>query len=313
MLTKQTIMFPESTAPLKKREGINSNATLMAAVRAYQDHMTEAGFSPHTFKAFSGDLRFLQLHFGPDAPIHSLGTDELNQFLYWLQYERGVPCSSKSYARRVTTLKSFFAWLTSIHVTPFDPAAAVLHHRITTPLPVILQDAEIDRLLQVTERMASAPKPDPRPHLLVSLLLQTGMKKAEVMRLTPDDFEDSDPQKPTVLISYDDPRLYHKERRLPVSPELLVTLDQYLTLYKPQSQIFDCTPRNLEYVLTDAAKQAELPNGASFESMRWTCAFRDYRDGMTENKLQEKLGLSSVTFRETLNKLGKLIAQQEEN
>jgi integrase/recombinase XerD len=273
--------------------------------------MDETGFSPHTIKAFSGDLRLLQNYFGPQVPIYELGTQELNQFLYWLQYERGVPCSPKSYARRVTTLKSFFGWLTSINVTPFDPAAAVVHQRITTPLPTILQNDEIDRLLEVTEGMANALKPDPRPHLLVNLLLQTGIKKAECMRLTPDDFEDFEPEHPTVLIRYQEPRLLHKERRLDVSPELMATLDQYLELYKPDERIFECTPRNLEYVLTDAAEQARLPNGASFESLRWTSAFRDFRDGMPHSKLQEKMGLSKVTFRETLKKLEKLASAQE--
>ena len=77
-----------------------------------------SGFSEHTVKAFTGDLRLLQNFHGPDTPIHEIGNDELNQFLYWLQYERGVPCSPKSYARRVTTMKSFFGWLTSIRITP---------------------------------------------------------------------------------------------------------------------------------------------------------------------------------------------------
>lgn len=313
MPTEQTIMFPDSDSPVKERESINSNATLIAAVRAYQNHMTEAGFSTHTVKAFSGDLRLLQTHFGPDIPLHELGTDELNQFLYWLQYERGVPCSPKSYARRVTTLKSFFGWLTSIQVTPFDPAAAILHQKITTPLPTVLTDAEVDRLLAVTVRMANALKADPRPHLLASLLLQTGIKKAECMRLTPDDFEDSNPNRPTVLIRYQDPRLLHKERRLPVSPELMRTLDEYLSIYTPSERIFECTPRNLEYVLTDAAEQARLAQGgASFETLRWTSAFRDFRDGLPHHKLQEKMGLSKVTFRETVIKLEKLASGEKE-
>ncbi len=312
MPTEQTIMFPETERLTQKQDTVGPNATLMQAVRAYQNHMEEAGFSTHTVKAFSGDLRLVQNFFTPATPIHTLGTDELNRFLYWLQYERGVPCSPKSYARRVTTLKSFFGWLTSIRATPFDPAAALIHQRITTPLPTILQDDEIDRLLMVTEMHVNAPRPDPRPHLLANLLLQTGIKKAECMRLTPADFEDSDPEHPTVLIRYQDLRLAHKERRLPVSAELMVTLDHYLAIYKPSERIFECTPRNLEYVLTDMAREANLPNSASFEALRWTCAFRDFRDGMPQHKLQEKLGLSKVTFRETLKKLEKLATGETE-
>ncbi len=288
-------------------------STLTDAILAYQDYMTETGFSLHTVKAFSGDLRLLQSYHGTDTLVHRLGTHELNQFLYWLQYERrGVSCSSKSYARRVTTLKSFFGWLTSIKILSFDPATALIHPRVTTPLPIILSNDEVDHLLNVTSAYATDDKrPDARPHLLVQVLLQTGIKKAECMRLMKEDFEDSNPKKPSVLIRYDNPRLMHKERRLEVSPDLMKTLDDYLDTYQPTEHIFDCTPRNLEYVLTDMAQEAELSNGASFESLRWTCAFRDFRDGVPHDQLRDKLGLSKVTWRETLQKLEKLAAQEE--
>ncbi len=307
MADAQSVMFPDAQSLAPTRDAINSNSTLLQAAKAFREHMEQKGFSPHTIKAFYGDLRLVRRFFGEDVPVSALGTDDLNRYLYWLQYERGIPCSPKSYARRVTTLKSFFGWLHSIQATPFDPAAKIIHQKITTPLPKILQDDEVDRLLEVTEKHISARKSDPRPHLLASLLLQTGIKKAECMRLTEDDFENSDPGNPTVLIRYQDPRLIHKERRLPVSPEVLDTLAQYVAIYKPTERLFECTPRNLEYVLTDAANEAQLPNGASFEMLRWTCAFRDFRDGMPHTKLQEKLGLSKVTFRETLKKLEKIL------
>lgn len=312
MAQEQSIMFPQAEELQPKKKPLSPNSTLRAAILGYENYMEESGFSIHTIKAFRGDLRLLERYVGPNILIHQLGTPELNQFLYWLQYERGVPCSSKSYARRVTTLKSFFGWLTSIKITPFDPAAPIIHQRITTPLPVVLTDEEVDRLLETTEKMTTALKADVRPHLLVSLILQTGMKKAECMRLTPDDFEDSDPKQPTVLIRYDNPRLLHKERRLDVSPELMVTLDQYLDAYKPDVNIFECTPRNLEYVLSDAAEAGNVDSGAAFETLRWTCAFRDYRDGVPPDKIRDKLGLSKVTFRETLGKLEKLAGNDEE-
>jgi integrase/recombinase XerD len=306
MAVDQTTIFSNDDAPVKDEPTVSPNSTLVQCVVGYQGYMKEAGFSEHTVKAFSGDLRLLQSFIEPQTPIHEIGTQELNQFLYWLQYERGVPCSPKSYARRVTTIKSFFGWLTSVRVTIFDPATAIVHKRIVSQLPQVLTDEEVDRLLEITESLTTDTKPDPRPHLLATLLLETGIKKAECMRLTPDDFDRSDPNQATVLIRYSDPRLLHKERRLDVSPEVLDTLDQYLEQYKPGENIFECTPRNLEYVLADVAELSHLPNKASFESLRWTSALRDYRDGASADKLRYKMGLSKVTWRETENKLEKL-------
>jgi integrase/recombinase XerD len=113
------------------------------------------------------------------------------------------------------------------------------------------------------------------------------------------------------LIRYNDPRLLHKERRLDVAPEVLETLDRYLEQYRPAENIFECTPRNLEYVLADVAELARLSNKASFESLRWTSALRDYRDGVAAEKLRYKLGLSKVTWRETETKLEKLNSGDE--
>ena len=57
-------------------------------------------------------------------------------------------------------------------------------------------------------------------------------------------------------------------------------MQQYLREYQPKVFLFECTPRNLEYVLGDTAKAAGLTKNVSFESLRWTAAVRDYRTGM---------------------------------
>ncbi|MEE8390412.1 MAG: hypothetical protein V3S14_06400, partial [Anaerolineae bacterium] len=69
-----------------------------------------------------------------------------------------------------------------------------------------------------------------------------------------------------------------------------------------------CTARNLEYVLANVAKQAELAHGLSFEMLRWTCAVRDYKTGMEADKLRQKLGISKITWREVGVKIARLTA-----
>ena len=43
-----------------------------------------------------------------------------------------------------------------------------------------------------------------------------------------------------------------------------------------------------------------------FETLRWTCAVRDYRTGMPEERLRQKLGLSKISWRETREKIFQL-------
>ena len=77
--------------------------------------------------------------------------------------------------------------------------------------------------------------------------------------------------------------------------------------YKPTDFLFDCTPRNLEYVLDEVGQKAGIRNiQVGFETLRWTCAVRDLRAGMDDTHLRQKLGLSKIQWREISMKLGKL-------
>ena len=292
--------------PVTQTKSVKAESSLASAAGAYYDHMVRQGFSEHTIKAFAGDLRLVQKYFGPSMPLNKIGTKNLNDFLTWLLHYRGVPCSPKSYARRVTTLKSFFGWLASIKVLPHDPAAPIVHARAKAPLPQFLNDNQVEKLLNAAEQKLNNPKPDPRPYLLAHLILQTGIKKSECVGIALRDIDRSG-KEPTVLIRYSNPRMQHKERRLSFAKELLPVLDQYLEKYQPQEYLFECTPRNLEYVLADISELGGLPDQVSFEMLRWTSAVRDYRDGMDHEHLRKKLGLSKITWRETSEKLAKIV------
>jgi len=311
MADSQVPLFPKKGAkgqygpPVTQIKSIDSNSSLATATSAYYDHMVRQGFSEHTIKAFSGDLRLLQKYFGGGMIISKIGTKDLNDFLTWLLHYRGVPCSPKSYARRVTTIKNFFGWLASIQTIPHDPAAAIVHTRVKTPLPVYLNDEQVEKFLDAADRKLNGPKSDPRPYLLIHLVLQTGIKKSECVGISLNDIDRSG-ENPTVLIRYNNPRMQHKERKLAFAAELLPVLDQYLEKYQPQEYLFECTPRNLEYVLADISEMAGLANQVSFEMLRWTSAVRDYRDGMDHDHLRKKMGLSKITWRETSEKLAKL-------
>ena len=44
----------------------------------------------------------------------------------------------------------------------------------------------------------------------------------------------------------------------------------------------------------------------SFENLRWAAALADVRNGIDEDEIRQKMGLSKVTWRETMKKLEKL-------
>ncbi|GAB4470451.1 MAG: hypothetical protein Kow00124_06560 [Anaerolineae bacterium] len=287
---------------------LDYNTPLGVAIQAYEKALALEGLSPYTIRAFRSDLNLLASWAGPDRVIGSFGAADLNRFLHWMLNERGVPCSPKTYARRVTAIKHFFGYLASVDALLRDPSVALVQKSVKSPLPDVLYDSEIDRALRVTQRLRTAPaSPDARPHMLLTLLLHTGIKKGEVMALTPADIIRKESQPPLLWIRYNNPRMRYKERKIELEPDWLVVYDEYMAQRKPSGPVFDCTARNLEYVLRDVATAAGLPpNRLSFETLRWTCALHDYLSGMDPDRLREKLGLSRISWRETASKLAAL-------
>jgi len=299
---------PQSTPSVAP--ALTPRSTLHKAHEAFHGHMIQQGMSVHTISAFDSDLRLLARYLGTRSVIGQIGTAQLEGFVHYLRHERGVPCNPKSLARRITTLKVFFAWLKGEDAIPTDPAAPIIHKRPTTPLPRVLSEDEINELLKATDIWRrERDKPDARPHLLVTLLLSTGIKKSECMNLSLTDVQTGGPDGPSLLIHYASVRQRFKERRLRLPADIATLVAEYAEQYKPTTKVFECTARNLEYVLDECTKRAGLPaRRVSFEVLRWTCAFRDFRDGMETDALRRKLGLSRITWADALDKLQRLAA-----
>ncbi len=304
----------EDEAP-HKATALTREASLQAALGTFERHMQDEGFSINTVKAFASDIRLLGRYLGIGTPIGEIGTKNLNDFLHWLTHERGVPCSPKSYARRVTALKVFFGWLHETGVLPQDPSAAVIQQSVSSPLPEAPRAVDVERALAAADGWRHGGperKPDARPYLLLTLLLKTGIKKGEAMAIVPNHIDDSDSAHPLLYVRYANPRLRYKERKLPLDPAWLDVLGEYMQQYQPTDTLFTCTARNLEYILHDIAEAAELSSGVlSFENLRWASAMQDWRDGVEHDDIRQKLGLSKIAWRETKTKLRRLMEREE--
>lgn len=291
---------------------LRADSSLKNAVQSFDEYMVRKGFSLNTIKAFRNDLKITLDFLGQETKLHEINTQHLYDFLDWLQHGRGKPCSAKSLARRITTIKVFFSWLHGIGVIGTDPAEPILQQSAKTPLPTILEDREVEQLVHAAQDyLWDQNKPDARPYVLVNLLLQTGMKKAECARLLISDFDITDPNAPEVTIRYNEERHAHKNRSISLSADLTPAITDYLKQYKPENFLFECTPRNLEYVLDEVGHKAVIERTqVGFETLRWTSAVRDFRRGVPEERLRLKMGLSKISWRETREKILKLTGQE---
>jgi integrase/recombinase XerD len=279
-------------------------------LNSWEMYMYDQGRSPHTIKAFLSDVRLLADYLPPDRKIGAITTSDLNNFLTWLEKERGVPCSPKSLARRITSMKSFFRWLQSGGVLAINPAEKVLQRSVISPLPQVLTDEEVNAVLLAADRYRRLPKPDARPYLLLLLLLETGIKKSECLGIHINHIDREAPEGPLVFIRYASPTNRYKERKINLTDEWLMVYDEYLQQYNPIDQLFPWSPRRLEYLLEDIGKEAGLEKHLSFDMCRWTCSLIDRSKNIEEDKIRQKLGISKIQWREVMDKLHLLAGEE---
>jgi site-specific recombinase XerD len=295
-------MSPENKIP----SHITARTSLVPAINSWRIYLNDQGKSPHTVKAFTADMLLLANYLPPDRPLGVITTNELNNFLDWMQRQRGVPCSPKTLARRITSIKAFFRWLLQYGVILVDPGEKVLQQSVISPLPQVLTQEEMQSVIDVAMKYRQATPPDARYFTLLDLLLETGIKKSECLSLSPNHIDLEAPGGPHLFVRYASPQHRYKERKIAISDEWIRAYEEYQGQYHPVEQVFPWSQRRLEYLLEDLGEEAGLSKHLSFEMCRWTCALNDLKSGVEANKVRQKLGLSKIQFREVKLKLEKL-------
>jgi len=285
---------------------ITDQTPLLPAIRSWEIFLLDQGRSHFTIKAFTGDMGLFSSFFPEDITIGAITTDDINRFLDWLQTVRNVPCSPKSLSRRITSVKSFFRWLSQSGRIPYDPAEKVLQKSVTSPLPEILTADEERRVVESALKLRTAAKGDSRPYALLTLLLSTGIKKGECLAINLNHLDLENPAGPRLFVRYSASGSRYKERNIDLTGDWVESYKEYSAQYHPADQLFPWSPRRLEYLLEDIGKDAGLKKHLSFDMCRWTCALNDWRSGMDREKIRQKLGISKIQWREVGLKLKQL-------
>src|SRR5262249_54786895 len=171
--------------------------------------------------------------------------------------------------------------------------------RPSPPLPELLFEDEVARL-------EAAAAEDVRCALLVGLLLSTGLKKEEVAHLRPEHVDVSDPAHPAIEVHFPGQAKRRRERRMELPAAWSTLYAAYVARYRPRERVFDCTDRNLNYILAAAVKRAGLTKRVTLQLLRDVYAVRQLRASVSLETLRERLGLSDEAWHESAEKYRKL-------
>lgn len=151
------------------------------AIDAYLTHLkVERNLSDNTITAYGTDLaQFAEFCEDTERPhaVDALDDGDISQFLIELT-DRGI--SSRTIARKLSTLKGLFKFLRRHRDLDTDPTARVDAPSFGKRLPVVLDLDEVEALLHAPDR--SSPE-GLRDWAMIEVLYATGLRVSELVNL----------------------------------------------------------------------------------------------------------------------------------
>ena len=185
------------------------------AIDDFLRHLRERNASPHTIKAYTGDLDVFAAYIGSRDPkvVDHIG---IRGFLSHL-YDKGL--SKTSVARSLAAIRSLYRWLAQEGIVEQNPAKLVSTPRLPKKLPRVPTIEEVNSVLDgKMPEVASFPE---RDHLLLELLYGCGIRNSELVGINLDDIRLSNE---AILIRGKG----KKERYVPFGDSVRAALAHYL-------------------------------------------------------------------------------------
>ncbi len=182
----------------------------------------ECGLSNNTRLAYGRDLkRFLSFLSRRRRQLDRLTPRDIEEFL---QQDRTAGLSDSSVARGLAAVRMFCRFLVLQNVLPRDASASLEAPKKWNRLPTVLDDASARTLIQAPQ--ADRDVHAPRDQAILALLYATGIRAAEVAGM-----KGSDLNANLGIV-----RVLGKggkERIVPVAPQALEAVQEYLAHHRP--------------------------------------------------------------------------------
>ena len=272
----------------------------MCLIKSYLRYLLlELRYSLHTVKAYRTDLNIFNEYLNQN---YDLSIQEANHSMIrsWLVEELNKGNSPRTVNRKITSLKSFFKYLIRENKIKINPTNRILSSKISKTLPQFVGVSDMNELLDKLQ-FANCFS-EQRDKLIIEILYSTGIRLSELICIKT---KDVNHQKRQIKVL----GKRNKERIIPLTTELINSIDKYLIL-RNQQKIID-----ISYLLiTDSGKKInssmvyrkvnKLLNGVttlnkkSPHVLRHTFATHMLNNGADLNVIKELLGHASLSATE---------------
>jgi tyrosine recombinase XerC len=248
----------------------------------------EKNYSPHTVLNYRLDLDDF-IKFLGDAPIESVEYLLLRKYLAILKEKK---LGSRSMARHLSALRSFFKFLTREGFLKTNPILSVSSPKLDKHLPQFLTEEEVTRLIE-----SSLPKNEMglRDRAILETFYSTGMRISELVSLSQDDLDFIGG---VVKLKGKG----KKERIAPIGDKAISSLRDYLEKRKRQaSAVFlnkrgtRITDRGVRNIVGKYLKLSGTKKGVSPHTLRHSFATHLLNRGADLRTVQELLGHANLS------------------
>ncbi len=283
-----------------------------AHIQPFLDYLKfEKRYSAHTLLAYTNDLTdffdFLEIQYG----IRELREIQPAIVRSWLASLKDKGLGSVTLNRKISTLKSFFKYQLKTGVLELSPMGQVISPKKSKRLPVFVKEEEVSDLVQTLNGAAEDWK-SLNKKMLVAIFYATGMRLSELTGLKESQVDESRGQIKVLGKG-------NKERVIPVSPELMAAIQEYLQLKRKEFELPGETllvtekgkklyTRYAWALVNQALGEASTLDKKSPHVLRHSFATHLMNHGADLNAVKELLGHSSLAATQvyTHNTIGKL-------
>ena len=272
----------------------------------------EKGLSPHTIEAYLDDLNKL-IQFITNEGLHILRItySDLQQFVAQLN-DLGI--SSRSQARIISGIKSFYKFLQIEDYLRIDPTELLESPKIGTKLPEVLSVDEINRILDAVD--LSTPTGQ-RNRAMLEVLYSCGLRVSELIRL----------RYPDIYFEEEFIRIEgkgRKQRLVPISQAAIREISYYLddrrqiTVQKGSEDILFLNQRGdglsrvmVFHIIKQLAEVAGIKKTISPHTFRHSFATHLLEGGANLRAIQLMLGHEKITTTELYTHIDREFLRKE--
>ena len=180
----------------------------------------ERHYSPKTVSAYHDDLRDFCRFLGVEPEQYDPKMVDEEDVKAWMMHMLDEQKQSvRSVKRRLSSLRSFYKYLLRMGRVEKDITQRVIAPKADKPLPVFFRESEMEQATEMD--FAADDFCSARDCLIIELLYQTGMRRAELCHLTPTDID----------LKQKQIRVFgkrRKERVIPIGDTLATQIQTYL-------------------------------------------------------------------------------------